>query len=57
MLDYLGDVSDVTGANFTENTFEDPDETSDKPIPLLIVLSTRKKRKEEKSLPRRHQWS
>ena len=42
MLDHFGDVSDMTGTNFAENTFRDPDETSEKPVPLFVVFSAGK---------------
>jgi len=42
MLDHFGDVSNVTGANFAENTFKDPNDTSDNPVSLYVVFSTRK---------------
>lgn len=56
MLDHFGDESDMAGANFAEDTFKDPDETSDKPIPLFIVLIQEggKQGKSERNLPKRH---
>ena len=42
MLNYFGDVSNMTGANFTENAFKYPDNTSDEPVPLFDVFSTKK---------------
>ena len=35
VLNDLVDVSPVTGANLTENTLVDPDNTTDKPVTLL----------------------
>lgn len=34
MLDDLVDMGAVTGANFTEDALEDPDHTTDEPVPL-----------------------
>ena len=48
MLDHFGDVSDVTGPNFAENTFNDPDNSSDEPVPLFVVLRARKKNNKQK---------
>jgi hypothetical protein len=31
MLNYFGDVSNMTGANFTENAFKYPNKTSNEP--------------------------
>ena len=38
MLDHFGDVSDVTGPNFTKNTFNDPDNASNEPVPLFRCI-------------------
>ena len=35
VLNDLVDISPVTGANLTENTLVDPDNTTDKPVTLL----------------------
>ena len=43
MLDHFGDVGDVTRTNFAKNTFNDPNNSSDEPVSLIVVLSTRKK--------------
>ena len=51
MLDHFGDVSDVTGPNFAENTFNDPDNSADKPISLFVVLRTKKNNRGKKAHP------
>ena len=40
----VGDIlSDMMRLNFVENAFNDPDNSSDEPVPLFVVLRTRKK--------------
>jgi len=51
MLDHFGDVSDVTGPNFAKNTFNDPDNSSEEPVPLFIVLRTSKRNNIRKTHP------
>ena len=39
VLDDLGDVGAVAGADFTEDTLVDPDNTADEPVALYIRVS------------------
>lgn len=50
MLDHFGDVSDVTRSNFAENTFNDPDNSTNEPVALLVVIRTNDKQKRKKKL-------
>ena len=38
VLNDLGDVGAVTGADFTEDTLVDPDNTADEPVALFDLL-------------------
>lgn len=37
VLDDLVDVSPVSGTNLTQDTFEDPDDTANKPVTLKVI--------------------
>ena len=50
MLDHFGDVSDVTGPNFTKNTFNDPDNASNEPVPLFRCIQDEERIKTKKKL-------
>ena len=59
MLDHFGDISYVTGPDFAENTFNDPDNSADKPVPLLLYSEreTRTINKRGKNSPKTHRLS
>jgi hypothetical protein len=60
VLDHLGDVGPVAGANFTENAFADPDETTNKPVALRRQKENARIQNRietsEDDAPRRHRY-